>query len=177
MSREFPDWVNPWKAAEGKRIFSGSIPLKRMSRLAPLLDGVQGEASFTASFATDGEGRATVSLEVAAKLPLICQASLRPFRFEVSRRTHLAVIGEEANEEDVPAHYDPAVTRSGKLVFADLVEDELLLAMPQVPRDPELETVAFSTDPDAEAGGSGEDHYRPFAGLGEMLGGRKQESE
>ena len=37
MPREFPEFVDPWKAADGKRLFQGTIPLRWMRRLAPLL--------------------------------------------------------------------------------------------------------------------------------------------
>ena len=43
MSREYPDWISPARAAEGKRTFSGTIPLSRMKRLESLLVNVQGE--------------------------------------------------------------------------------------------------------------------------------------
>ena len=76
MSREYPDWISPNRAAEGKRIFSGTIPLKRMKRLAALLDEVRGEAAFTASFRTDLDQRIIIVLQVEASLPLVCQASL-----------------------------------------------------------------------------------------------------
>lgn len=178
MSREFPDWVNPWKAAEGKRIFSGSVALGRMPRLKPLLAAADGEARFTASFVLDGEKRATIALAVSAELPLTCQASLEAFMLPVERKSRLAVIEDQAEEENLPEHYDPVIARSGKIVFADLVEDELLLAMPQVPRKPGLQGVRFSTDPQAaEAAESPEHYHRPFAALRSMLGDGRRDRD
>ena len=48
MSRDFPDFIDPWKAAEGQRVFFGTVPLKRMQRLSPLLVSAEGEADFEA---------------------------------------------------------------------------------------------------------------------------------
>jgi uncharacterized protein len=92
MSREYPDWISPNRAAEGKRTFGGTIPLARMKRLAPLLVNAKGEASFTAAFRVDLDQRIIIDLQVEAALPLICQASLEVYDEQVRRRSELAVI-------------------------------------------------------------------------------------
>jgi uncharacterized protein len=181
MSREYPDWVNPWKAAEGGRIFSGTIPLHRMSRLKPLLAEAGDDAGFTASFALDGEKRAVITLEVTAELPLICQATLEIYRQPVTRQSLLAVIEDQSDQESLPEHYEPTCTYAGRLGFTELVEDELLLAIPQVPRKPGLEEFAYSTDPGASEDSRtvGEGLNKPFATLKKMLhsSGEEQDTE
>ncbi|NND44837.1 MAG: hypothetical protein HKN58_05905 [Xanthomonadales bacterium] len=169
MSREYPDWVNPWKAAEGNRSFSGTIALDRMERLAPMLSVVEGVASFEARFARDALGWATVELEVKADLPLLCQASLETYLQPVRRATVLAAVKDTDRLDELPDHYEAAKLEDGRLAFLELVQDELILAVPQVPRKPGLEAVTFSTDPGAAAPRAGADRNRPFAGLGELL--------
>ena len=145
MSREYPDWISPNRAAEGKRVFSGTIPIERMKRLAALLVDVEGEASFTAAFRTDLEQRIIIDLQVEAALPLICQASLEVYDEQVRRSSELAVIDDESEQFELPENYDPVLTEKGRLAIATLVEDELLLALPQVPRKPGLQEVLYST--------------------------------
>ena len=145
MSREYPDWISPNRAAEGKRIFSGTIPLKRMKRLAALLDEVRGEAAFTASFRTDLDKRIIIDLQVEAALPLVCQASLDVYDEQVKRNSELAVIDDEREQFDLPENYEPVLTENGRLSIASLVEDELLLGLPQIPRKPGLQDVDYST--------------------------------
>lgn len=177
MSREYPDWVNPWKAAEGNRRFAGTIPLRNMSRLTPLLASDEGEAEFEAHFARDALGWATVQLDVSAKLPLICQASLERYDEPVSRSSLLAVVENPEQQDELPEHYDAARVEEGRVVFLDLVQDELILAVPQVPRKPGLEEVRFSTDPEEDLSDQDEEHNRPFAALGELLKGRRKTEE
>ena len=98
MSREYPDWISPNRAAEGKRVFSGTVPIARMKRLGPLLVNVEGEASFTAAFRTDLEQRIIIDLQVEAALPLICQASLEVDDEQVNRSSELAV-GDNEREQ------------------------------------------------------------------------------
>lgn len=169
MSREYPDWVNPWKAADGKRSFSGTMALGRMTRLAPMLASVDGLASFEARFFRDALGWAVIQLDVKADLKLRCQASLEVYTEQVSRSSALAAVEEPERADDLPEHYDLAPLEEGRVVFLDLVQDELILAVPQVPRKPGLEAVQYSTDPNADSSGSSQKRESPFAVLGGLL--------
>jgi uncharacterized protein len=115
MSREFPDIVDPWKAADGRRTFHGTMPLKRLKRLGPMLapggDGQDeqllawDDARFTAGFSYDEQGLVTIRLEVEVELPLICQRSLEPYREKIARRSLLVVIEDVAEQELIPESY------------------------------------------------------------------------
>ena len=192
MSREFPDLLNPWKAADGRRTFEGTMPLARMKRLAPLLAPradasgavkpaepapVWADARFRADFAHDAQGNVTVELWVEAELPLICQRSLRPYLEPVKRHSLLAVVESVEAQELLPEHYEPVLVEQGRLALLDLVEDELLLGVPQVPRDPAVKEVDLSTDEagSAEATEAAEPTQRPFEGLAGLLRKRGQD--
>jgi len=152
-------------------VFSGTVPLARMKRLAPLLADTQGEASFVAAFKTDLEKRVIVELQVTAALALVCQASMDVYDEQVKRNTVLAVIEHQGEQENLPEAYDPVQTENGRLAIASLVEDELLLGLPQIPRKPDLEPVEYSTggqvqeETNSPAGG----RENPFAALQDML--------
>ena len=145
MSREYPDWISPERAAEGKRVFGGTVPLSRMKRLASLLVAADGEATFVAAFRRDIDKRVVVDLQVEAALPLICQASLEVYDEQVKRRSELVVIEHDHEQDDLPETYEPVKSENGRLAVASLVEEELLLGLPQVPRKPGLAKVEYST--------------------------------
>jgi uncharacterized protein len=176
MSREYPDWISPGRAAEGKRIFSGTIPFSRMKRLTALLVDGNGEASFTANFRSDLEQRIIIDLEVQAALPLVCQASLDVYDEIINRRSELAVI-DDLELENLPDNYEPVQTENGRLAIARLVEDELLLGLPQIPRKPGLEKVEFSTSVELvrEENPKSGKKKNPFAVLKDMLKQDKQD--
>jgi uncharacterized protein len=171
MSREYPDWISPGRAAEGKRIFSGTIPLARMKRLAALLVDAKGEASFTASFRKDLESRIIIDLQVEAALPLVCQASLEVYDEQVNRLSELAVLDDENEQDELPENYEPVLTENGRLAVASLIEDELLLALPQIPRKPGLQKVEYSTGgPPSKTGSPRKGAKKnPFAALQGLL--------
>lgn len=199
MSREFPDFVNPWKAADGNRVFNGTMPLKWMDRLGPLLAPAVPEdaeaaanrlgpgkkapeagqppavfwpdASFRARFGYDEQGVVTIELKVEADLPLVCQRSMQPYLEHVERRSLLGVVDDVAGQDQLPAHYEPVLVEHGRLALLELVEDELLLAVPQVPRNPAVAEVVLSTDgrqePPKRPGE--EPRQRPFSDLAELM--------
>jgi len=181
MSREYPDWISPERAAEGKRVFGGTVPLSRMRRLAPLLVAADGEATFVAVFRRDIDKRVIVDLQVEAALPLICQASLEVYDERVKRRSELVVIEHDheqdgGGENSWPDSYEPVKSENGRLAVASLVEEELLLGLPQVPRKPGLEKVEYSTggetlksDTLQQKGRQKKEKVNPFAALQNML--------
>ena len=173
MSREYPDWISSERAAEGKRVFAGTIPFARMKRLSALLaDGQGGEASFVAKFKRDLDKRVVIDLQVNAALPLLCQVSLEVYDEYVNRHSELAVVENDSELDELPESYDAVVADNGRLAFAGLVEDEILLDVPYFPKKPGARKIEFS---EGEAGFSdgvntpGEDKQRPFAALQEML--------
>ncbi|MFC1605744.1 DUF177 domain-containing protein [Pseudomonadota bacterium] len=179
MSREFPDLLNPWKAADGRRTFEGTMPLRRMRRLHELLAPQDGSGVawqdpwFRADFGHDSQGNVTVELWVEAELPLICQRSLRPYLEPVKRHSLLAVVESVEEQELLPEDYEPVLVEQGHMALLEVVEDELLLAVPQVPRNPGVAEVDLSTDGAAPAEPTTEPTRRPFEGLAGLLKQRK----
>lgn len=181
MSREFPDFIDPWKAADGRRTFQGTMPIQRMQRLLPLLAPADepntgrvedfGTARFVAGFAYDRQGLLTIALEVEADVKLICQRTLAPYVEKIRRNSHLTVIEELGEQDSVPEHYDPVLVEHRRMALQDIVEEELLLAIPQVPRNPEIGAVELSTDGIAPppSGQEEEKTHRPFAGLAGLM--------
>lgn len=171
MSRDFPDWISPERAAEGKRVFSGTVPLSRMKRLLPILAAAEGDASFVAAFRRDLDKRVVIDLQVDAALRLTCQASLEVYDEQVKRRCELAVIDHDSEQAGLPDGYDFVKSENGRLALAALVEDELLLGLPHVPRKPGLERVEYSTGGTAPESEVSQDKgtKNPFAVLRDLL--------
>jgi len=176
MSRDFPDFIDPWKAAEGQRVFFGTVPLNRMQRLSPLLASAEGEADFEACFYFDRQRNAVIKVAVKADLILLCQRSLAPYTETVQRTSMLAVIRDIAEQDMIPANYELVIQKTGlhetgKLSMLELVEDELLLALPQIPKNPAVDEIELSTDGEVRplCDDQGEHLQRPFAGLAGML--------
>jgi len=74
-----------------------------------------------------------VELKVEAALPLECQRSLQRFLQPVRVVQRLGLIRDEADEAGLPEGYEPLLlAEDGMLRPSELVEDELILAVPVV---------------------------------------------
>src|SRR5690606_35866444 len=83
-----------------------------------------------------------VDLDIETALPLQCQRSLRRFLQPVRIRQRLGLIRQESDEAALPADCEPLlVPADGMLRPLDLVEDELILALPVVPVAPDSEAI------------------------------------
>ncbi len=179
MSLEYPDVIDPQKAAEGHRTFSGTIALNRMERLKAFLTEDAGEARFTAAFDKDSLVGVSIQVEVDAALWLLCQRSLEPYQEVIHRSSLLGVIEDISDESLLPEGYEAILAEHGKVAFLDMVEDELLLALPQVPRNPDLPEPGAEPDEhgvvSALPGQPGlqqarqQPRQQPFAGLADQL--------
>ena len=133
MSSRTPEFVDPWRLADQKRGLEGKIPLARMPRLEGLLVDRQGMVAFDLAFSRGEKRRPRISGTVQATLALECQRCLEPLRLTLDIHVELAVIEVAAEAEGLPEQVDPILADNGRIRLLDLLEDELLLAIPQVP--------------------------------------------
>lgn len=169
MSRDYPDWLNPFKAAQARREFAGTMRLSELRPVRSLIDDPgESEIAFELAFDLDDQGETRVRVHVSGEVPMVCQRTLRPFRQRIDSRSLVAIVDSEAAAERLPEDYEPLVVDEQRLRLADLVAEEVLLALPLVPRAPDSEPVGTQ-----EATGPGDrDSQRPFAVLADMTGKR-----
>lgn len=160
MSRDFPDWVDPAKAAAARREFHGTVPLARLERLEGLLADDRGVAEFQLAFSEDGDRQVRVDIRVSAEVSLICQRSLQPYQEKLDARSVVGIVADDAAAAALPSDYEPVICADNRVWLMRLVEEELLLALPLIPRDPQAKPVRCE-QPDG--GGN-----RPFAGLAKL---------
>ena len=164
MSATLPPVVDAWRMVTARRCFEGELDLAKLARLRGSLVDTEGECRFGLEFGRDDFDRAFVDVSVRARLPMQCQRTLARYLHTVDVRQRLGLITSEAQEAGLPEGVEPLlVTDSGELRPVELIEDELILALPVVPIDPD------STEPDL--GWNGEEEVaedekpHPFAAL------------
>lgn len=137
MSNEVPDSLDAWRMVAARREFSGRVSLARLERLRASLAEDGGEVEFELEFDRDALKVPFVEVRIRASLPLMCQRSLKPFAHDVDIRQRLGLIRDEEDEAALPPGYEPLLLADdGRLQPFELVEDELILAVPVVPAAP-----------------------------------------
>ena len=137
MSSRLPDYVDPSRLCEAGRTFEGRIALKEFQRLTPLLASTEGEAAFTLVFARDRDLGLVVRGSVRAEPRLVCQRCLGAMPLPVDSTFVLGLVHGPDEAARLPEALDPLMLGEGELVPRDLIEDEILLAIPPAPMHPE----------------------------------------
>jgi uncharacterized protein len=146
-----------------------TIPVARLERISEYLLDSEGVVDGSVALSRE-EGRIVAEVGLAAKLSMRCQRCMKPMLLPIESHSRVALLASEAEAEGVPPELETALAPEGRLRLADLVEEELLLALPAAPRHPG----ACPGEERTEAQESiSQTTQRPFAGLGDLLGKSK----
>lgn len=139
MNTTLPETVDVWRMVTARRTFQGLLPQASLHRLIRSLAASEALVVYTLEFGKDEFGIAYLNVHVETPLTLICQRTLEPFALPIHVDTRLGLISHEQEEAALPAGYEALLVENGQLHLADVIEDELILALPIIPVDPASE--------------------------------------
>lgn len=168
---------------EQGRTLSGASPLAAMPRLMQSVMASATEPEAAVAWEANGELRESssgvhqhwLSLRADADLALVCQRCLGPVREHVLVDRWLRFVDDEAEAAALDAELDDDVLAWPRwLDLLELIEDEMLLALPLVPRHavcPQPLVPAAAADAEAPADAASEEaEPHPFAALASLRG-------
>lgn len=166
-----PVQVDPYRLAEQGREYDGVLPLRQMKRLSPLLATDEGGATVSLRFGVDEMGVRFLQGSIRVSLQLRCQRCLEPMAWPVDTELALGFVDSTAEADRLPGGYEPYIVESVPLVLGDIIEDELLLSLPQIPMHdldncPAQEYVEPQDEQDAQQDKAGQDN--PFQVLADL---------
>ncbi|HET8940681.1 MAG TPA: YceD family protein [Rudaea sp.] len=171
MNAVLPESVDAWRMVQGRCAFQGSLPLAAMSRLRDSLAACDGDVIFDLEFGKDELGVAQLRVRAEAALPLVCQRTLETFALPVQIDTRLGLISREEDEATLPTDVEPLLIANGMLRLADVVEDELILALPVVPVKPGTTPTGPAWSDEAQVQEA--EVENPFAALAKIKSAKK----
>jgi uncharacterized protein len=125
--------------AARSRSLEGKIPLGQMPRLRDLLLSHAGSVAAGLRPLQRQEGFVTAELSYRVGLELTCQRCLEPLQIDLENSVRVAIVASLAVEPYLPAGFEPVVLEEDRLRPADLLEDELILALPLAPKHAEAQ--------------------------------------
>lgn len=162
-----PVQVDPYRLAEQGLEYDGVLPLRQMKRLSPLLADNTGEATVRLRFGVDDMGVHYLQGAIRVDLKLECQRCLEPMSWPVESELALGFVASTAEADQLPGGYDPYIVESVPLALIDMIEDELLLALPQIPmHDIEQCPAQEYVEPEEQQDKAGQDN--PFQVLADL---------
>lgn len=133
MSQRLPELIEPDRLAQTGRLLKGTLAINRMKRLRPLLLDEEGGVDVDLVFAIDASGQPNVTGSVSTNIKLQCQRCMQAMNLRVAEKISLAIIRNSQQANDLPSYYDPLMVDDEMVSLPELVEDEILLALPSVP--------------------------------------------
>ncbi|MEW6445885.1 MAG: YceD family protein [Pseudomonadota bacterium] len=111
----------------------GELNTAELPRLAGVVLN-HASVRFSLDFGKDGDGQATIRGDLETTVEMTCQRCLGPVAIDLNPSISLGVVGSESEARLLPDELDPLVLGDEQVRLADLVEDEILLALPVAPR-------------------------------------------
>lgn len=133
--------INNIEFAQKALEIHGTIPVSRFSRLADLLADTAGLLDCRLQGGRDANNIAFIRLLLQGELNLLCQRCLQPYRHGISIDQQFTLINDEA---ELPAPEEEGddedyLLMQAEMPVLELMEDELLLALPIAPKHAEGE--------------------------------------
>jgi uncharacterized protein len=114
----------------------GVLPLNGFPRLRDMLVSDAGEVAYAVKGVRDERGRPSLRVRVHGTLQLRCQRCLEALPYAVNADELLVLAASQAEIDAAPVDVQAPdrVVATAEMALRDLVEDELILAVPYAPR-------------------------------------------
>ena len=139
MSDRLPEFIDPWHFAEIGKELTGQVRLTNLSRLNGIMLDDKGDAEFSFSFHKGESRQVQITGYVRADLKLECQRCMQPVVISVASDMDVVVVEGYEEAKLLADEVEPLLAGEQRIRLSEIVEDELLLALPQVPMHPEGE--------------------------------------
>ena len=152
-----PGLIDGLQFARAAETLEGTLDPSRLPRLAEMRCATTG-LSFEIRGRTDAEGRGWLQVLTKGTLTLECQRCLGPLTFPLALRSEILLAESERDIETADDDIDRVL--AGKAMdVCQLIEDEVLLALPMAPRHEQC---------GGEGGGADAGRSSPFATLAKL---------
>lgn len=137
MPEHLPDVIDPVAFADKRRHLVGRLALGDLDRIAPMVQNPEAHAQLDLQFGKKGR-KPFIEGRVSAQLILECQCCLGPLQWDVESEVKLAVVESVDAALLLPDDTEALIVEPDmEIVLSDIVQDELLLAIPTIPQHPD----------------------------------------
>ncbi len=136
MSEKFiPEHVDPFRYAEQSLGIAGTLNIKDMQRVSSAVMPVEGSVvTVSLQFGRDEQKMAYLKGHLETALTLQCQRCMEPYSYEIMSDFVLGIVSTLAETNTLPEQYEPVLVKDGMLALRELIEDEIILNLPIIPR-------------------------------------------
>ena len=137
---KLPLTVDLSKCAQKRLDYDGVITIKQLKRLVEVTEGVNDDVEVKLSFDVDPQGLKILQAKAKANVNLVCQRCWGVFSHCCEIEFIYSPVFNEDQVGILPDAYEPAfVDENGEVNLVHLIEDELIVALPQVAMHDEID--------------------------------------
>ena len=137
---KIPRTVDPGRAAQKRLDYDGIIQASLLKRLQDSVEGVKRDAQVSLSFGLDEQQLVVISGKANIEVDLECQRCNEVFAHECDVQFTYTPYKGEKTEEEAPEEYDLVdLNEYGEVDLIQLIEDEFILNLPQIPMHDEAD--------------------------------------
>jgi uncharacterized protein len=139
--------VRASKAIAHAEQYEGEVPVAQLERLAE--NGANGgrvRARWRAG--RDEAGHPQLIGRIEGSIDLVCQRCLKAFAWPLAIDASLRLVSTDREAAELLQDFDPYQVQDDQLPLQEITEDEVLLALPLMPRCKTCENIDESTPPE-----------------------------
>ncbi len=132
---KIPITIDPARAAQKRSSFDGVLPLQNLTRLSEQLVKTDGDVAVVIHCGNDEQGLVYIEGEAHCTVLVRCERCGDDMTMHTgSSFAYTPIKGDDSAQEEIPQRYDVVETdEHGEVNLRQLVEDELILALPLFP--------------------------------------------
>ncbi|TKB45904.1 23S rRNA accumulation protein YceD [Thalassotalea mangrovi] len=143
---KLPITIDPYKSAQRRLVCEGYFELSGLDRLQAVTQGHGEQVNVKITFDVDEQGLIVLSGTAQASVSLTCQRCNEEFSQDLNVEFCYSPVKHEDAAARLPSYYDAVeLDENGEVNLRELVEDELILAIPLIPKH-ELEDCPADAD-------------------------------
>jgi uncharacterized protein len=166
MKDHLPDRLDLYAAAEAGRVIRGRIALASLARVLPLMASEEGELEVVLELDRDQEGTRYLAGSIKGVLELQCQRCLDPMVYPLNVRFRLGLVQAPDDVQYLADRYEPLIVTAEPAQIAEVISDEVLLALPIAPLHEDMNNCREVTADYHASAGAQRDN--PFAVLEQL---------
>ena len=132
-----PKSIDPIRLCKQGAILEGSVTLSALPRLQELCDQADQVIDVTLTLGVDATGICFIRGEVKGAVRLCCQRCNAEMMQSLDLSFALSPVNSYERVKKLTSIYEPLMITDENVILAEMIEDEVLLALPMVPRHEE----------------------------------------
>ncbi len=139
---QLPRSLDPIKLAKQNAQLQGQLLLRELPRIQDIFDQADQQAQIDLQFGQDNKRFYFMEGKIKATLNLICQRCTHSMHFDLDSSFLLSPVTSDERAKNLPAKYEPVFMQDELIFVYEMIEDEILLALPMVAKHGKCELSA-----------------------------------